>query len=116
MKNIGLSLLILCYWLNLQAQDTLYLFSEKQCIHLVKTFHPLAKQAQLDVAVQLAEQRKARAAFDPVFDASKGQKILSGSNYYEYQTWNIGIPTWYGIALEAGQEQFNGDRLSNERT
>ncbi|MGI9190965.1 MAG: TolC family protein [Chitinophagaceae bacterium] len=116
MKNICLSLLLILSCFRLMAQDTLYRFSEKQCIQLVKTFHPLAKQAQLDVAIQAAEQRKARAAFDPVLDASKGQKILGGSNYYEYQTWNIDIPTWYGIELEAGQEQFNGDRLSNERT
>lgn len=116
MRPICLSLFIILWQTTVLAQNTLFRFSEKECIQLVKTFHPIAKQANLDVSIQAAEQRKARAAFDPVFDASMGQKILSSSNYYEYQTWNIGIPTWYGIALEAGQEQFNGERLSNERT
>lgn len=111
-------LLCFCLWIfsAVQAQDSTYTLSENQFLRMVQLYHPVARQARIGVEQREAEKLRARAAFDPVLNANQGAKTLSSTEYYRYQAWELDIPTWYGITVEAGQEKFNGDRLSNERT
>ena len=116
MKPLLIACLLLCGYTLAFSQDTTYTLSEKQFLRMVQLYHPVARQAQIGVEQREAERLKARGAFDPILNASQGAKTLTNSNYYRYQSWDLDIPTWYGISLEAGQERYNGDRLSNERT
>ena len=91
------------------ANDTLRTLSEDQFINIVRTYHPVARQAQLLVDRARAELTASRAGFDPAFYLHTDRKTFDGKEYYDYFNPELKIPTWYGIEVKAGLEENLGD-------
>ena len=91
-------------------------FTEDQLISVITNFHPVAKQAALDVRIASAEILSSRGGFDPTFTAGTARKDFGGITYYDQQVNEIKIPTWYGIDLYAGTETISGARVNPEET
>ena len=92
------------------------IFTEAEFIAAVKEFHPVAKQALLDVRIAEANLIASRAGFDPVASFDKSRKDFDGITYYNQQWSQVKIPTWYGIDIHAGQETVRGNRINPEET
>ena len=90
--------------------------TEQGFITIVRSYHPVAKQAELLVQKAQADLRASRGAFDPAFYISSSQKTFDGKNYYTYTNPELKIPTWYGIELKAGLENNKGSLLNSEST
>lgn len=96
-----------------QAQN---IFTEADLINVVKSFHPVARQASLEVRIADANVTTSRGAFDPVASFQRSRKEFEGINYYSRQATGLKIPTWYGIDLYAGTETLSGNRINPEET
>jgi outer membrane protein TolC len=83
---------------------------------LIRRFHPVAKQAGIQVELASSALQASRGAFDPAFYLSNQRKTFDGKDYFTYVNPELKIPTWYGIDLKAGIENNGGDRLGDEST
>ncbi|CAA9504110.1 MAG: Multidrug efflux protein, outer membrane component [uncultured Segetibacter sp.] len=97
-----------------KAQEKI--FSEEEFTAVLKKYHPVARQAELDVKIAQAELLSTRGAFDPVLKMDNARKEFNGINYYDDRVAEIKIPTWYGIDLHAGKENITGSRINPEQT
>jgi outer membrane protein TolC len=113
MKRFLLLLLLICCCFLSEAQQT---FSLDEFLSAVKKFHPIARQAALDVEIAKAEITTARAGFDPKMENTISRKELNGLLYYDQQVSELKIPTWYGIDVVAGIESLTGERTSTPDT
>lgn len=111
-----LVLIIVFTSLSGYAQDRLLKMDKDQFFTIVRTYHPIVKQAQLSVDRADAEIQSARGAFDPSLSSSYERKSFDGKLYYSYFNPQVTIPTWYGIDLKAGLEEVFGDRSPTELT
>ena len=91
-------------------------FSEEELIAVIEKFHPVAKQASIDVKIAKAEILSSRSGFDPIFTNESARKEFGGLTYYDHQLNEIGIPSWYGVDLYVGTERMTGSRLNPEET
>ncbi|WP_324719600.1 TolC family protein [Salinimicrobium sp. HB62] len=82
----------------------------------VKQYHPVARQANLQLEMGEAELLRARGAFDPKLEVDYARKEFKGTEYYDILNSTFKIPTWYGIELKAGFDQTEGVYLNPERT
>ncbi len=98
-----------------QALDSLVMGFDEY-LGYVKKFHPITKQAELNIAVGQAELMKARGAFDPKIEVDYDRKKFKDTEYWDLLNATFKIPTWYGIELKADFEQNEGDFLNPERT
>src|SRR3712207_3099936 len=83
-------------------------FSEEHLLAVVKKYHPVARQAQLNIQMAKANVTASRGAFDPLLTFSNNQKEFEGVTYYDERYTAIKIPAWYGIDLYAGVETIDG--------
>ena len=88
MKQVVLILGMFCA-LQLQAQ----LYTPEAFIQQVKQFHPVAKQAAIQVEKAKADLQTARGGFDPSFNFDASNKTFDGKNYYYYNNPELKIPT-----------------------
>ncbi|MBL7718471.1 MAG: TolC family protein [Flavipsychrobacter sp.] len=119
MKRARVSVLLLIaavLSLSCSAQDSLVTLNKDEFFAIVKTYHPVAKQAQLTVERADAEVLSARGAFDPTVNSIFQRKTFDGKLYYSYFNPQITVPTWYGLDLKAGVEEVLGDRSPTELT
>lgn len=91
-------------------------FTEEEFIAVIKKYHPVAKQAALDVRIAEAEVTSSRGYFDPVLSMDNARKELDGINYYNQRQTEIKIPSWYGIDIYAGKENITGSRINPVET
>ena len=108
-----LIVLMLTLSLPLLSQKT---FREADLIAVVKKYHPVAKQAYLDVRISNANITSSRGEFDPLARFENSRKDFDGINYYNQQWSELRIPTWYGVDFYAGTETVKGDRTNPEET
>ncbi|MFZ4058207.1 MAG: TolC family protein [Ferruginibacter sp.] len=94
--------------------DSNVIFTADEFIQVVKSFHPIVKQAALNVQMAKAAKLSARGAFDPSIYINSDQKTFDGKNYYTYTNPELKIPTWYGIEVKAGLENNGGLFLNDE--
>ena len=85
-------------------------------LDIVRTYHPVVRQASLAVDSARAAELSAMGAFDPSFYVNNQRKTFDGKNYYFYNNPELKVPTWYGIDLKAGIENNGGERLTPEVT
>lgn len=85
-------------------------------LDIVRTYHPVVRQASLAVDSARAAELSAMGAFDPSFYVNNQRKTFDGKNYYFYNNPELKVPTWYGIDLKAGIENNGGERLTREVT
>lgn len=82
----------------------------------VLQYHPIAKQAALQVNQAKSQLTMTRGAFDPVFSYSTAEKTFDGTQYYTYQQPTLTIPTWFGVEVQTGTEQLQGNRANPTET
>ena len=92
------------------------ILSLEEFLRLVRTYHPVAKQAALDVEIAKTEVTTARGSFDPMFENKISRKEFDGLLYYDHQVSEIKIPTWYGVDIITGIESLRGSRTSTPDT
>lgn len=107
--------MLLVFGLSTQAQESKIL-SKDAFLAIVRQYHPVAMQAQIQLDRAAAAVLEARGAFDPVISLDLDQKTFNGQQYYSYLNPQLTIPTWYGLELKAGAEEVYGARIDNERT
>ncbi|WP_291033504.1 TolC family protein [Dyadobacter sp. 50-39] len=93
------------------AQDSTRTLSGGQVLELVRKFHPVARQARIHVDKAQADLLVARGGFDPVLGAYVARKRFGGTEYYNRTSPEIVIPTWYGIEVYSGIDNYTGERL-----
>jgi outer membrane protein TolC len=106
----------LCLLAGYNAHGQAKILTFEELLGVVKTYHPVLKQAQLETKRADAMVLEARGGFDPQLRADFERKRFSNDLYYSYLNPEIAIPTWYGIELYAGLEEIVGDRTNNEST
>lgn len=74
----------------------------------VKKYHPLVKQANLEVSNAEAKLMAARGGFDPKIEVDYNKKEFKGTEYYSLLNSSFKIPTWYGIEIKAGFDDTDG--------
>lgn len=99
-----------------KGQDTAQLLSKDAFLSVLRAYHPVLKQADLQVRRASANILQARGAFDPKVEAGLDRKTFDGKLYYSYFNPQLTIPTWYGIDIKAGAEEIIGDRVTSEAT
>ncbi|SHI76385.1 TolC family protein [Flavobacterium terrae] len=82
----------------------------------VKKYHPLVKQANLNISEAQAQLMQARGAFDPKIDVDFDKKNFKDKNYYSLFNGSFKIPTWYGIELKAAFDNNEGIYVNPENT
>ncbi len=98
------------------SKDSLQTLSEKQVMEIVKQFHPVAKQADINIEKAKADITTARGMFDPLLSTKISNKTFDGTEYYNHFQPELVIPTWYGIEINAGLENLSGSRTDPQET
>jgi outer membrane protein TolC len=83
-------------------------------LEIVRTQHPISRQADISVEGGDATFRMARGGFDPKAIASLQQKNFDGSQYYSLLDGGFKLPSWLGVDFEMGIEQNRGEYLNPE--
>lgn len=103
------SFLFLLSFSTLQSQN----FNQEELTFIeylgyVKKYHPLVKQANLEVTNAQAKLMLARGGFDPKIEVDYNKKEFKGTEYYSLLNSSFKIPTWYGIEVKAGFDDTEG--------
>lgn len=117
MKKFLFSILFSCAVVNISAQDSLRLsLSFEEYMSIVQQYHPIAKQADIQIEKAKAAILAARGMFDPLLETQTAQKSFDGIRYYNAVDPKLTIPTWYGIELYAGTSYLSGTRVDPTET
>ncbi|MBC7847317.1 MAG: TolC family protein [Flavobacterium sp.] len=86
--------------------------SYNEYLGYVKKYHPLVKNANLEISKAQANLMMARGGFDPKLELDYNKKQFQGTEYYSIMNSSFKIPTWYGIDIKAGFEENDGYYLN----
>ncbi|NER10273.1 Outer membrane protein TolC [Muriicola jejuensis] len=114
-RSLSLFLLLCTFSLTGQVADSLVL-NFREYLGYVKKYHPIARQADLVIAIGEANLMKARGGFDPKVEVDYNRKQFKGTEYYDRLNATFKIPTWYGIELKGNFEQTEGEFLNPDET
>jgi outer membrane protein TolC len=82
----------------------------------IKNYHPLARQAEIQLRLGDMQVRTARGGFDPLLYGNLDKKDYNETLYYDKREAGLSIPTWAGIELNGTFEQNSGYYLNPEST
>ena len=82
--------------------------SYNEFLGYVKKYHPMVKQANLELSNAQAMLMVARGGFDPKIEVDYSKKEFKGTEYYSLLNSSFKIPTWYGIEVKAGFDDTEG--------
>lgn len=91
-------------------------FTYNEFLGYVKKYHPLVKNANLEINKAQANLMMARGGFDPKIEVDFKEKQFKDKEYYSILNSSFKIPTWYGIELKAGFDNNEGIYLNPENT
>jgi outer membrane protein TolC len=86
--------------------------SYNEYLGFVKMYHPLVKNANLEISKAQANLMMARGGFDPKLELNYDKKQFQGTEYYSILNSSFKIPTWYGIDIKAGFDENEGYYLN----
>lgn len=86
--------------------------SYSEFLGYVKKYHPLLKQAGIEVSKAEASLMASRGGFDPKIEVDYDKKVFKGTDYYSLLNSSFKIPTWYGIEFKAGFDDTSGQYLN----
>jgi outer membrane protein TolC len=109
-RVIKIYFLLLLFCLpNIYGQDFIKEeLSFNEFLGYVKKYHPLVKQANLEVSTAQAALMVARGGFDPKIEVDYNNKEFRDTKYYSLLNSSFKIPTWYGIEIKAGFDDTSG--------
>lgn len=116
MKRGALLNLIFVLTFNLVSAQTLdsLVLSPDRFLGLVKQYHPVARQGDMILQNADANVLKSRGGFDPKLSLGHGQKYFDNTNYFNFMSGNISIPTYWGIEFKGGYDYNRGAYLNPE--
>jgi outer membrane protein TolC len=91
-------------------------FTYTEFLGYVKKYHPLVKNANLEINKAQANLMMARGGFDPKIEVDFSKKQFKDTEYYSILNSSFKIPTWYGIEIKAGFDNNEGIYLNPENT
>jgi outer membrane protein TolC len=89
-------------------------FTYNEFLGYVKKYHPLVKNANLNIDAAQANLMMARGGFDPKIEVDFSQKQFKDQEYYSILNSSFKIPTWYGVEIKAGFDNNEGVYLNPE--
>ena len=114
-NSLFITVLILVFSLKIFGQSTVNSeFTLNEYLGFVKKFHPLVKQANLEIAQAQANLMQARGGFDPKIEVDFTKKQFKDQEYFSILNSSFKIPTWYGVEVKAGFEDDSGIYLNPE--
>ena len=81
---------------------------------LVKRYHPISLQANLNKEKAFFVRLQAIGGFDPKLEIMRDQKVFNGQTYYDYLVPEVKLPLWYGIDLNGSYTSYNGEFVNPE--
>lgn len=109
--------LLLFFSIVTQGQETASKeLSYNEFLGYVKKYHPLVKNAQLELNKAQAELMMARGSFDPKIEVDYAKKQFKDKEYYSILNSSFKIPTWYGVEIKAGFDDNEGYYLNPQNT
>ncbi|RXR18949.1 TolC family protein [Flavobacterium amnicola] len=110
-KNSFLLALFLLVWSGFsQSKELTY----NEFLGYVKKYHPLVKQANLNITEAQVQLMQARGAFDPKIEIDYDKKEFKDKNYYSLFNGSFKIPTWYGIEIKGAFDNNEGIYVNPE--
>ena len=100
----------------ISQNDTTIVFSYDDYFDIVKSNHPVAKLADLQLQKGEATLLKSRGAFDPKIFTDASKKHFDDKQYYSLVNGGLKIPTWFGVELKGAYEQNQGYFLNAENS
>ena len=91
-------------------------FTYNEYLAYVKKYHPLVKNANLEISKSQANLLMARGGFDPKIEVDFNKKQFKGTEYYSILNSSFKIPTWYGIEIKAGFDNSEGVYLNPQNS
>jgi outer membrane protein TolC len=113
-KIFGIFLLALVVSQLAYSQDTSAVFLQKDLLYYLANYHPISKQAALQIKKGENEVRKNKGALDPALFTYVDQKQFKNQEYYNLFSGGLTVPTWYALDFKAGFEQNQGVYLNPE--
>lgn len=109
--------LFLFVGINLYGQNRVSKeFTYNEFIGYVKKYHPLVRNANLEINKSQANLMIARGGFDPKIEVDFTKKQFKNNEYYSILNSSFKIPTWYGIEIKGGFDNNEGIYLNPENT
>lgn len=115
MKHIFLAFLFFGFTLSAQEITSKEL-TYNEFLGFVKKYHPLVKNANLEISKAQANLMMARGGFDPKIEVDFSKKQFKDKEYYSILNSSFKIPTWYGIEIKAGFDNNEGVYLNPQNT
>lgn len=115
MKHIFLAFLFFGFALTAQEITSKEL-TYNEFLGFVKKYHPLVKNANLEISKAQANLMMARGGFDPKIEVDFSKKQFKDKEYYSILNSSFKIPTWYGIEIKAGFDNSEGVYLNPQNT
>ncbi|MGY6562100.1 MAG: TolC family protein [Luteibaculaceae bacterium] len=88
----------------------------EQFVDWVKAYHPVAKQANLEVKRGFEQLRAAKGLFDPLIYSDWKGKEFQNTRYYSQRAAGVHLPTRLGVDFIGQYEQNTGTFLNPELT
>ncbi len=115
MKHVFLAFLF--FGFSITAQEiTSKELTYNEFLGYVKKYHPLVKNANLEISKAQANLMMARGGFDPKIEVDFSKKQFKDKEYYSILNSSFKIPTWYGIEIKAGFDNSEGVYLNPQNT
>lgn len=96
------------------AQDSIKTFSQENLFWYLVNFHPISKQAAIQIKKGENEVRKIKGQLDPFLFSNLDQKQFNQQEYYNLFSGGLRVPTWYAVDFKAGYEQNQGANINPE--
>jgi len=109
MKKLALVVFVSFFSIHCFSQGKL--LTLENTMDIIRMYHPVMKQAGLEVDLAQSTLQASRGIFDPSFYLRNEEKTFDGKNYFLYSNPELKIPTWFGIDIKGGFENNSGDRL-----
>jgi outer membrane protein TolC len=112
-----ITVILTFFFITVKSQDSVRLsLTFEEYIRIVQQFHPVARQADIQIEKAKAALLFARGMFDPVLETQTAEKSFDGIRYYTTVDPSLKIPTWYGVELYAGTGYLAGSRVDPAET
>lgn len=115
MKHVFLAFLFFNFSITAQEIPSKEL-TYNEFLGYIKKYHPLVKNANLEINKAQANLMMARGGFDPKIEVDFSKKEFKDKEYYSILNSSFKIPTWYGIEIKAGFDNSEGVYLNPQNT